>query len=102
MSSLKDQVNKLREQNVQAQPLSWGRASLFSTPNLQANRQAVSKEAAAISVDEIYDAAANGLRELQQYDNRFGKFFETLLSPSSISSQRELMNKEVTIFHISS
>ena len=86
-TSLLRQVNKLRTEGIQATPLHQGRASLFLDP----------REAAAIDVETIFETAYRGLRILQQYDERFADFKETLLHPSSQSLQRELKTVEVNL-----
>lgn len=53
------------------------------------------KDAAAVDVETIYEAAVSGLLELRQYDDRFGHYLENLMHPSSTSLQRELKSSEV-------
>eukprot|EP01041_Mallomonas_annulata_P002411 gene2411-4680_t len=83
-TELQRQVNRLRTEVIQSAPIHQGRASLFLSPS----------EAAGVDIETIYDAATNGLRTLQQYDERFSKFFDNLLHPSSQSLQRELKTVE--------
>ena len=85
-TALQRQVSKLRSDGLQAIPLHQGRASLFLDP----------KEAAGIDVGSIFDTASAALSVLQQYDERFQKFHDTLLHPSSQSLQRELKTSEVS------
>ena len=54
------------------------------------------KDAAAVDVETVYDAAVSGLLELRQYDERFEYYLENLLHPSSIALQRELKTSEVS------
>ena len=80
-SELQRQVSSLRKQHLTVAPLHQGRPSLFLT----------AAEAAGVDVSTIQEAAHSGLATLQQYDSRFEPFMETLLHPSSVDSQRELM-----------
>ena len=80
-SELAQQIARIRTQNLQsAGPIHHGIASLFLSP----------KEAAAVDIDQTYDAAFNGLMSLSQYDSRLSIFREGILHPSSMSLQREL------------
>ena len=86
MSQLQKQVERLREKSLVVKPLSQGRPSLFLSP----------KDAAAVNIEAIYDAAIEGVRVLRQYDERFEHYLSNLLHMSSISIQRELKNEEVS------
>jgi U3 small nucleolar RNA-associated protein 10 len=83
-SELKKQVSALRKQHIDNQPLHHGRPSLFLT----------TKEAAAVDVQTIFEAAKAGLETLQQYDPRFEQFHNNILHPSSVELQRELKSKD--------
>jgi hypothetical protein len=85
MSELLSQVTALRKQHIQANPLHAGRASLFLSP----------QQAATVDVSVVYSAAVTGLNTLIQYDQRFAVYFDGILSPSSVSTQRELLTQEV-------
>lgn len=96
MTELSQQINRIRTQNsLSVAPVSQGRPSLFLS----------SKEAAGIDIDQVYDAAINGLKVLCQYDGRLSAFQDGLLHPSSMTVQRELktaaenacLDKEITI-----
>lgn len=96
MSELSQQISRIRSQNLlSVAPLKQGRPSLFLSP----------KEAAGIDIDQVYDAAINGLKTLNQYDGRLSAFQDGLLHPSSMSVQRELktlsenqsLDKEISI-----
>jgi hypothetical protein len=86
-SELQQQVqrHKEKQQAALSGPLSRGKPSLFLS----------AREAAAVDVVQIYEAGADGLRELGQYDGRFEVFVSSLLHESSTSLQRELKTKEV-------
>jgi hypothetical protein len=56
------------------------------------------KEAAAVDTAAIYEAAANGLQTLIQYDERLEDFLDGVLHPSSVDLQRELKTADVKIF----
>lgn len=84
-SELERQVQRIRKEQIRAQSVSHGRASLFLSP----------AEAAGIDIDVVHEAAHKALMTLMQYDGRFGPFTESLLHPSSVSVQRELKTKEV-------
>ena len=80
-SELAQQIARIRNQNLQsAGPIDHGVPSLFLSP----------KEAAAVDIDQTYDAAFNGLMTLSQYDSRLSIFRDGILHPSSMSFQREL------------
>jgi U3 small nucleolar RNA-associated protein 10 len=96
MTELSQQINRIRTQNsLSVAPVSQGRPSLFLS----------AKEAAGIDIDQVYDAAINGLKVLCQYDGRLSAFQDGLLHPSSMTVQRELktaaenlcLDKEITI-----
>lgn len=84
MTSLEKQLTSLREKNISNDPLHQGRPSLFFS----------SKEAAKIDVNDIYEAAINGLQVLIQYDERFSIYLTGILHQSSITLQRELKSKD--------
>ena len=86
-TDLKKQLAKLRESHLPTAALTSGRPSLFLT----------AREAAAVDISTIYDAAIQSLATLMQYDQRLESFQETLLHPSSVNVQRELKTKEVKI-----
>lgn len=85
-SELQQQVQRHKQkQQALSAPLTRGKPSLFLS----------AREAAGVDVVQIYEAGAQGLRELGQYDGRFEAFFSSLLHESSTSLQRELKTKEV-------
>lgn len=55
------------------------------------------KEAGKIDINQVYEAAMEGLNALAQYDSRFDQYRESILHPSSIDLQRELKTKEVRV-----
>lgn len=96
MTELSQQINRIRSQNLlSVAPVSQGRPSLFLS----------AKDAAAVDIDTVYDAALNGLKTLNQYDGRLSAFQDGILHPSSMTVQRELktaaenqsLDKEITI-----
>ena len=96
MTELSQQINRIRSQNLlSVAPVSQGRPSLFLS----------AKDAAAVDIDTVYDAALNGLKTLNQYDGRLSAFQDGILQPSSMTVQRELktaaenqsLDKEITI-----
>ena len=89
-TELQRQVAQLQSRNIQHQSLQHGKASIFLT----------AKEAAAVDVTTVYDAAVTGLRVLIQYDNRFEKFLTGILHTSSVDVQRELKTREVGSFNL--
>ena len=84
-TELKQQVQRLKAQAIVAAPLSRGRASLFLSE----------KEAASVTVSDVYEAAIGGLRALSQYDKRFEGFLDSVMHSSSVDLQRELKTEEV-------
>ncbi len=83
-TELQRQIVQLHSQRINAQPIHKGRPSLFLTP----------KEAAAVDVEEVFDAGFRGIVTLQQQDDRFASFTESLFHPSSVKVQRELQSVE--------
>ena len=83
-SELQRQISQLKAKQINADAIHKGRPSLFLTP----------KEAAAVDVDEVFEAGVGGLLSLQQHDNRFVVFSTTLFHPSSVRVQRELKSSE--------
>eukprot|EP01040_Poterioochromonas_malhamensis_P003538 gene3538-3779_t len=83
-TELQRQVAQLQSRNIQHQSLQHGRPSIFLT----------AKEAAAVDVSTVYEAAVTGLKVLIQYDNRFEKFLTGILHTSSVDIQRELKTRE--------
>jgi U3 small nucleolar RNA-associated protein 10 len=83
-TDLQRQIAQLKAQQVNAEGVHKGRPSIFLTP----------QEAAAVDVEEVYDAGVGGLQALQELDGRFGAYFETLFHPSSVRLQRELKSSE--------
>ena len=86
-TELQKQVALLKSRNFQHQSLKDGKASIFLT----------AKEAAAVDVTTVFEAAITGLKALIQYDQRFEPFLTGLLHPSSVDIQRELKTKEVSV-----
>lgn len=87
-TELQRQLSQIREKTIQSVgPLYLGRASIFYD----------AKKAASIDVEEIFDAAVIGLRTLEQYDDRFQPFSESILHSSSQSFQRELKTAEENV-----
>jgi U3 small nucleolar RNA-associated protein 10 len=96
MTELSQQINRIRAQNIlSVAPLSQGRPSLFLS----------AKDAAGVDIDQVYDAALNGLKVLCQYDGRLAAFQDGILHSSSMNVQRELktaaenqcLDKEISI-----
>lgn len=96
MTELSQQINRIRSQNLlSATPLSQGRPSLFLS----------AKEAAGVDIEQVHDAAVNGLKVLSQYDGRLSAFLDGILHSSSMTVQRELktadenqcLDKEISI-----
>lgn len=96
MTELSQQINRIRAQNIlSVAPLSQGRPSLFLS----------AKDAAGVDIDQVYDAALNGLKVLCQYDGRLSAFQDGILHSSSMNVQRELktaaenkcLDKEISI-----
>lgn len=96
MTELSQQISRIRSQNLlSVAPVSHGRPSLFLT----------AKEAAGVDIDQVYDAAMNGLKTLNQYDGRLSAFQDGILHSSSTTVQRELktasenqsLDKEISI-----
>jgi U3 small nucleolar RNA-associated protein 10 len=96
MTELSQQISRIRSQNLlSVAPITQGRPSLFLS----------AKEAAGIDIDQVYDAALNGLKTLSQYDGRLAAFQDGLLHQSSTTVQRELktaaenqsLDKEISI-----
>jgi hypothetical protein len=83
-TELQRQIAQLKAKQLNADAVHKGRPSLFLTP----------QEAAAVDVEEVYDAGLGGLHTLQQYDDRFAVFSETLFHPRSVRTQRELKSSE--------
>lgn len=88
-TELQRQVAAIKSKHVHFQSLSDGKPSIFLT----------AREAAFVDVTTVYDAAITGLKVLMQYDPRFEKFLNTILHPSSVSVQRELKTKDVSLLH---
>lgn len=89
-TELQRQVAQLQSRNIQHQSLQHGRPSIFLT----------AKEAAAVDVSTVYEAAVTGLKVLIQYDDRFEKFLTGILHTSSVDLQRELKTREVSFVGI--
>lgn len=86
-TQLQEQVKRLRQKALILESLKYGRPSLFLSPS----------DAAAVSVEAIYDEAAKGLDALKQYDDRFEYYLQNLFHPSSVSLQRELNTVAVSL-----
>jgi len=84
MSELTQQLATFRKEHVSSKPVSVGRASLFLSAT----------DAAGIDFHEVHEACMNGIATLAQYEPRFNTWNGTLLHPSSINTQRELLTKE--------
>jgi U3 small nucleolar RNA-associated protein 10 len=52
------------------------------------------KEAAGIDVEDVFKAGLTGLSTLQQHDDRFAEFVDSLFHSSSVRLQRELKSAE--------
>jgi len=84
MSELTQQLAAFRKETVSSKPVSVGRASLFLSAS----------DAAGVDFHEVHEACMNGIATLAQYEARFNTWNNTLLHPSSISTQRELLTKD--------
>jgi hypothetical protein len=89
-TELERQLSAHRTKTLKSASVYEGKASLFLSP----------KEAAAVDTDAIYEAAANGLQTLIQYDERLEDFLEGILHPSSVDLQRELKTANVLILFL--
>lgn len=87
-TELQRQALSHKKKQERVQSLEYGAASIFLG----------AKEAAAIDVSAVHEAALQALRDLSQYDSRFGLFESSVLHSSSIGLQRELKTREVR-FH---
>lgn len=87
-TELQKQIGQIRKNIVPTHGAHHGAPSLFLS----------SKEAAAIDIKEVYNAAIEeGVNVLAQYDSRIEYFLENILHLTSIDIQRELKTKQVSL-----